>query len=68
MMHGDSGIDQIAAQCPQPRQGAILVRAGEPAEADHVGRQDRRKFACLGHAVPTAALDNAIRQPPFFEA
>jgi hypothetical protein len=27
-MHRDGGVDQIAAQRPQPRQGAILVGAG----------------------------------------
>ena len=46
------GIDQIAAQRPQPRQGAILVGAGEPAVADHIGRQDRRKLPGLAHAPP----------------
>jgi hypothetical protein len=30
-MHGDGRIDQIAPECPQPRQCAILVRAGKPA-------------------------------------
>ena len=45
MVHGDRGVDQIAAQRPQPRQGSIFVRAGEPAVADHVGDQDRRYFA-----------------------
>ena len=45
MMHGDGRIDQIAAQRPQPRQRAILVRAGEPAVADHIGGQYRREFS-----------------------
>ena len=44
VMGGDGGIDQIAAQPPQPRQRAILVRAREPAVADHVGDQDRRNL------------------------
>ena len=30
-MHGDGWIDQVAAQCAQPRQRAILISAGEPA-------------------------------------
>ena len=38
LVHGDSRIDQIAAQRPQPRQRAILVRAGELAESDHISR------------------------------
>ncbi len=40
VVHGDGRIDQVAAQCPQPRQGAIFVRASEPAVPDHVGGQD----------------------------
>ena len=51
MMRGDGGIDQIAAEGPKPRQGAILVCAGEPAVADHVGDQDRRDFPGLAHGV-----------------
>ena len=45
VMHGDGRVDQIAAQRPQPRQDAILVRAGEPAVADHVRAKNRRKFS-----------------------
>ena len=41
VMGGDGGVDQIAAQPPKPRQGAVLVRAGEPTVADDVGDQDR---------------------------
>ena len=36
MVHGDCGIDQIAAQRAQPRQSSIFVRACEPAVADHI--------------------------------
>ena len=32
VMHGDGRIDQIAAQRPQPRQDAIFVGSGKPAE------------------------------------
>ena len=46
------GIDQIAAQRPQPRQRAILVRAGEPAVADDIRDQDRREFPGLAHGAP----------------
>ena len=52
------GIDQIAAQRPQPRQDAILVRAGEPAIADDVGDQDRRDFPRFRHGASRA------RRPP----
>jgi hypothetical protein len=52
-MHGDSRIDQIAAQRPQTRQDAILIRASEPAVADHIRAKDRRKFPGLGHRALT---------------
>ena len=38
VMYGDSRINEVASQCPQPRKGAILVRAGQPAVADHIRR------------------------------
>ena len=53
MMRGDGGIDQIAAQPPEARQGAILVRSREPAVADDIGDQDRRNFPGLAHGAPS---------------
>ena len=47
---------QIAAQPPEPRQGAILVGAGEPAVADHIGDQDCRNFPGLAHSSGSPAL------------
>src|SRR5271165_6696145 len=44
VMRGDGGVDQIAAQPPKPRQGAVYVRAGEPAVADDVGDKERCEF------------------------
>ena len=35
------------------RKRAILVRAGEPAVADHVRDQDRRDFPGLAHGAPS---------------
>jgi len=35
-MRGDGGVDQIAAKPPKARERPILVRAREPAIADHV--------------------------------
>ncbi len=49
VMHGDGGIDQVAAQSPKAGKRAVFVRAGEPTEPDHVGRQDRREFALFRH-------------------
>ena len=62
VMHGDGGIDQIAAQRPEPRQNAILVRAREPAVADHVGDQDCRDFPGLADGAPPASCSVA-RKP-----
>ena len=52
VMHGDGRIDEIAAQRPEPRQRTVLVRPGQPAEADHIGGEDRCKFARLCHPGP----------------
>ena len=62
VMHGDGRIDQIAAQRPQPRQGAILVRAGEPAVADHIRDQDRRNFSGLAHSAQSPSQTS--KDPP----
>src|ERR1700722_3863983 len=57
VMHGDGRIDQIAAQRPQPRERAILVRPSEPRVADHIRNQDRRNFPGLAHrASPPCGL------------
>ena len=56
VMHGDGRIDQIAPERPQPRQYAILVRAGKPAVPDHIRHQNRREFPGLGHDVPSATI------------
>ena len=45
VMHGDGRIDQVAAQRPQPRQDAILVRASEPGVADDIRRPGSPLFS-----------------------
>ena len=60
VMRGDGGIDQIAAQPPQPRQGAILVRAREPAVADDVRDQDRSNLPGFGHGAPSRVMQNSM--------
>ena len=55
VMGGDGRIDQIAAQRAQARKDAILVRAREPAVADHVRAKDRRDFPGLAHCAPPAS-------------
>ena len=55
-MGGDGGIDQVAAEAPQPRKRPLLVGAGEAAVADDVGHQDRRELARLVHSSGTPAM------------
>jgi hypothetical protein len=50
-MHRDDGVDEIAAERPQARKDAILVRAGESALADDIGHQDRRDFPGFAHGA-----------------
>ena len=45
MMNGDCGINQIAAQRAQSRQGSIFVRASQPAITDHIRDQNRPQFS-----------------------
>ena len=69
IMHGDGGIDEVAAQRPQPRQRPVLVRAREPAVSDDVSGQDRRDFSGLGHrAAPRQAFTTKTgRVLPLFD-
>ena len=58
VVHGDGGIDEVAAQRPQARQRAVFVGAGETAEADDVGGQDRRKFTRFAHRLSSRSVRN----------
>src|SRR5208282_5492075 len=58
VVDSNCGINQIAAQRPQPRQDAILVRSREPAVADHVGDQDRRDLPRSRHSGPSGAMQD----------
>ena len=51
VMSGDGGVDEVATEAPQARQGAILVRRGESAVTDNVGDQDCGQFPGLAHGV-----------------
>ena len=55
VMGGDGGVDEVAPEPPQPRQGAVLVSTGEPAVSDNVGDQDCCEFPGLGHSSGTPA-------------
>ena len=62
MMHGDCGVDQIAAQRAQSRQSSIFVRARKPAIADYVRDQDRRNLPSFGHGAPSRVTQNSTRK------
>ena len=51
MVRGNGGIDEVAAESAEPRQGPILVRASEPAVADDVCDQDRSDLPGLAHGA-----------------
>ena len=61
VMDGDSRIDEIAREGPQPRQRAILVSAGEAAAADNIRDQYRRKFPSFGHDAPSATNQTSAK-------
>src|SRR4029079_10772069 len=62
-MDCDGWIDQIAAQRPQPRQSAILIRTGKPAESNHICRQDSREFPLFGHYLYSSSTTIPITRP-----
>jgi hypothetical protein len=49
IVHGDGGVDKIAAQRTQPSKRAVFICACQAAESDHVGGQYRGKFSDFGH-------------------
>ena len=59
----DGRVDEVAAQRPEPRQRAILVRAREPAEADDVGGEDRCNFPGLAHGASRLPFRLAQNRP-----
>ena len=50
-VHRNSGVDQIAAQCAETGQRAVLVDAGQPAEADNIGGEYGRNFQVFTYAA-----------------
>ena len=61
MMHRDGRINQIAAQRPEPRQNAILVRAREPAIADDIRDQDRSDLPGLADGAPSGPVQRSTK-------
>ena len=56
-MQSDGGIDEVAAQSPEPRKRPVLIGPGEPAVADHVCDQYGRDLARLAHGEPLRSGD-----------
>ena len=70
VMEGDGRIDQVAAQRPEPRQDAILVRSREPAIADNIRNQYRRNFPGLAHGASSgrrAAYHKPVKAQHLFD-
>jgi hypothetical protein len=63
-MGGDGGVDQVAAQRPEPRECSLLVDAGQPAVADDIGDQNRRELPGLAHCGPLAVARLARMPTP----
>jgi hypothetical protein len=51
VVHGDGGVEQVAAQRAKPRECAILVHAGEFRESDDVSGEDGGELAGFGHGA-----------------
>jgi hypothetical protein len=64
VMRGDGGINEIATAAPHARQGAILVRCGEPTVADDIGDQDRDQFSALAHGACCCAPSRPFQTVP----
>ena len=68
VLGGYCRFDEIAAKCSETREHPILIRASEPAVADHIGDQDCRKLglahrAHLGSQIsPNASTSLSARR------
>ena len=49
VVDGDSRVNQIATERPQPRQCPILIGASKPAVSDHVRHQNRCELSGFSH-------------------
>jgi hypothetical protein len=63
-MHGDGRIDEVAAQRPEPRQDAILVRSREPAISDDICDQNRRDLPGLADGAPSGPIQRSTETGP----
>jgi hypothetical protein len=49
VMDGDGGVNQVAAQAPEAREGPVFVSTGESAVTDNVSDRNCCEFPGLGH-------------------
>ena len=61
VMRVDRGIDQIAPQPTEPRQGAIFVRSRQAGVADDVRYQDRCDFPRSRHGASSPIKQNITK-------
>ena len=51
VVHGDGGVDKVAAKRSKARQRPVLVGSCKPRVADDVRNQDRRELSGLAHGA-----------------
>jgi hypothetical protein len=54
VMQSDGGVEQIAAERPQPGKRPLLVGTGQLAVSGYVRCENGREFAGLRHGSPSA--------------
>jgi len=62
-MQGDGRIDQIAAECAQPRKRPLLVGGGKLAVSGYVRRKNGRELPGFRHAWPSTACETSTTSP-----
>jgi hypothetical protein len=60
-LNGYRRIEQIAPERPEPGKCTIFIRTCEAAVSDDIGRQYRRDFSLIAHAVGTLPRDKRAR-------
>src|SRR5262249_18515236 len=58
VMHRNRGIEQIAAERPQPGEGPFLVGGGKLAVSGYICRKYGCEFSRLGHGSPSTGEES----------
>jgi hypothetical protein len=58
LVHGNGGIDHVAAQRSEPRQDALLVRASGLGVSDHGRTENRRTLPGLANGASLRRCPN----------